>query len=101
MSAAFALQDNLKPLPPPGRAEKFDKLPLPPPPDLRESDFSAPPPPPKIVHDSDINVSGTASLLPPIPTLPSLGNLNHSTIFFVDYFRVEWLTAFVKLLMYR
>jgi len=97
MSAAL---DNLKPLPPPGRAEKFDKLPLPPPPDSRESDFSAPLPPPKIVHDSDIDVSGTASLLPPIPTLPSLGNLDHSTIFF-GCFRVECLTASIKLLMYR
>jgi hypothetical protein len=77
MSAAFTLQD-LKSLPPPGRVEKFDKLPLPPPPDSRESDFSAPLPPPKIVHDSDIDTSGTASLLPPIPTLPSLGNLDHS-----------------------
>jgi hypothetical protein len=84
MSAAFTLHDNLKPLPPPGRAEKFDKLPLPPPPDSRE--FSAPPPPPKIVHDFDIDVSGTASLLPPSPTLPSLGNLDHSTFFLLVNF---------------
>lgn len=80
MSAAFALDDYHKPLPSPGRAEKFDKLP-PPPPDAVDSVY-LPPLPPKITHDSDLDPPGSAGLLPPIPTLPSLGSLDHSAFLF-------------------
>lgn len=82
MSAAFVSEDIQKPLPSPSRVEKFDKLPPPPPSHSQDVDFVPPLPPPKIVHDSNIDPPEPVGFLPPIPTLPSLGNLDHSTYIF-------------------
>lgn len=90
MSAAFTFDDH-KPLPSPGRSDRFDKLPPPPPSDAAD-DAYIPPLPPKIVHDLDVDPSGSLGLLPPIPTLPSLGSLDHSAFLFAAspaFIRVE------------
>jgi hypothetical protein len=79
MSAALASEHNHTPLPPLSRLEKFDKLP-PPPPQPHDLDIPPPLPPPKI--NLDIDPSGPVHVLPPIPTLPSFGNLDHSQYIF-------------------
>ena len=71
MTAPFI--DDHKPLP---MVEKFEKLPPPPPQaDYQEPDYAPPPPPPKIVSDSN---GGPHNLLPPIPTMASIGDLDDS-----------------------
>lgn len=99
MNAAFSF-DDIKPLPSPGRPDRFDKLPPTPPSDGGEDVYS-PPLPPKIVHDSDYGSSESSGLLPPIPTLPSLGSLDHSALLFAAnpaYVRVEhYVTSTIAL----
>lgn len=71
MTAPFV--DDHKPLP---MVEKFEKLPPPPPQaDYQEPDYVPPRPPPKITSDSN---GGPHNLLPPIPTMASIGDLDDS-----------------------